>query len=92
MPKLWDDDIRLKLEEIDRILAGKYKLSPPKEEMDWRTYEQKFSSRIKNAMKELDPLIKEAVPAEHHPQVSRLHHHMASDPFSQARYISTQIR
>ena len=30
-------------------------------ERDWRTYEQLFSHRIKTAMKELDPLVKEAV-------------------------------
>jgi hypothetical protein len=30
-------------------------------ERDWRTYEQQFSHRIKTAIKELDPLVKEAV-------------------------------
>ena len=61
MPKVFDEDIKLKLEEIDRIIAKKYKLEHPMKERDWRTYEQQFSHRIKTAMKELDPLVKEAV-------------------------------
>jgi transposase len=61
MPKVFDDDIKTKLEEIDRIIARKYKLEHPMKERDWRTYEQQFSHRIKTAMKELDPLVKEAV-------------------------------
>jgi transposase len=65
MPKVYDRDIRLKLEEIDNILKKKYRLSHPKDKRDWRTYEQQFSHRIKTAMKELDPLIKEAVSSLH---------------------------
>lgn len=57
VPKLFDDDIRFRLEEIEGILAKKCRLSHPKEKRDWRTYEQQFSHRIKTAMKELDPLI-----------------------------------
>ncbi len=50
MPKVFDEDIKLKLEEIDSIIAKKYKLEHPMKERDWRTYEQQFSHRIKNAM------------------------------------------
>ena len=74
MPKFFDEDIRLKLEEIDGILAKKYRLSHPKERRDWRTYEQQFSHRIKTAMKELDPLIEEAVSTIHT-------HHGPGHPF-----------
>ena len=63
MPKVFDEDIKLKLEEIDSIIAKKYKLEHPMKERDWRTYEQQFSHRIKTAMRELDPLVKEAVSA-----------------------------
>ncbi|MCL4333656.1 MAG: ISNCY family transposase, partial [Candidatus Thermoplasmatota archaeon] len=37
----------------------------PMKERDWRTYEQQFSHRIKTAIKELDPLVKEAVSVIH---------------------------
>jgi len=55
MPKVFDDDIKLKLEEIHGFIAKKYKLEHPKNKRDWRTYEEQFSHRIKTAMKELDP-------------------------------------
>ncbi len=32
MPKVWDDDIKLRLEEIDSILKKKYRLTHPEEE------------------------------------------------------------
>ncbi|EQD57519.1 ISA1214-6 transposase, partial [mine drainage metagenome] len=50
-----------KLEEINSILGKKYALEHPKKERDWRTYEQEFAQRIKIAMKDLDPLVSEAV-------------------------------
>lgn len=74
VPKFFDEDTRLKLEEIDGILAKKYRLSHPKEKRDWRTYEQQFSHRIKTATKELDSLIEEAVSTIHT-------HHGPGHPF-----------
>ncbi len=65
MSRVFDEDIKFKLEEIDRIMAKKYKLEHPMKERDWRTYEQQFSHRIKTAMKELDPLVKEVVSTTH---------------------------
>jgi hypothetical protein len=59
------NDILYKLQEINEILGKKYRLEHPREERDWRTYEQQFSQRIKAAMKDLDPLIHEAVSALH---------------------------
>ena len=61
MAKISSDDIQYKLEEINSILGKKYRLDHPKEKRDWRTYEQEFSLRIKTAMKDLEPLIHEAV-------------------------------
>jgi len=55
------DDIQYKLEEINSILGKKYRLEPPEKKRDWRTYEQEFSRRIKMAMKDLDPLVNQAV-------------------------------
>ena len=61
MSRVTSDDIQNKLEDIDTTLRSKYKLEHPEKERDWRTYEQEFSTRIKMAMKDLDPLINEAV-------------------------------
>ncbi len=63
MGRITSDDIRYKLEEINSILGKKYALEHPRKERDWRTYEQEFAERIKAAMKDLDPLISEAVSA-----------------------------
>jgi hypothetical protein len=55
------DDIRDKLKEIDEHIKKEYIESHPKEERDWRTYEQQqFSKRIKEAMTSIDPLIQES--------------------------------
>ena len=61
MGRVTSDDIQYKLEEINSILGRKYVLEHPGKERDWRTYEQEFAERIKAAMKDLDPLVKEAV-------------------------------
>ena len=61
MPRIMSDDIQYKLEEINSFLAIRYRMDHPKKERDWRTYEQEFSTRIKTAMKDLDPLIQETV-------------------------------
>jgi hypothetical protein len=58
---IYDDDIQDKLKEIERHIKKEYIDTHPKEEMDWRTYEQRFSKRIKEAIASLDPLIHEAV-------------------------------
>ena len=58
-----DEDIRDKLKELDEHIRKEYIEGHPKKERDWRTYEQRFSLRIKEAMKALDPLVREAVTA-----------------------------
>jgi len=63
MGRVTDDDIRYKIEEINEVLGKKYAREHPKKERDWRTYEPEFSQRIKTAMKELDPIIDEAISA-----------------------------
>ena len=55
-----DDDIRNKLKEIDDYIRKEYVETHPQKDRDWRTYEQLFSKRIREAMKSLDPLIHEA--------------------------------
>ncbi len=61
MAKVTSQDIQYKLEEINSILGKKYRLEHPDKKRDWRTYEQEFSLRIKTAMRDLEPLIDEAV-------------------------------
>ncbi len=56
-----DDDIRNRLKEIDGHIRKEYIESHPEKERDWRTYEQLFSKRIRDAVKALDPLVHEAV-------------------------------
>lgn len=56
-----DEDIRDKLKELDEHIRKEYIEGHPKKERDWRTYEQRFSLRIKEAMNALDPLVREAV-------------------------------
>ena len=66
MSRIMIEDMHYKLEEINN-LQKKYVLEHPKEERDWRTYEQEFAQRIKTAMRDLDPLENEAVSAIHIP-------------------------
>ena len=61
MARVTGDDIQYKLQEINDILGRKYRLEHPGKKRDWRTYEQEFSLRIKTAMRDLEPLIEEAV-------------------------------
>jgi len=61
MSRVTDEDIRRTVKELDEHIRKEYIESHPKEERDWRTYEQEFSKRIRDAMRSLDPLIHEAV-------------------------------
>ena len=65
MSRIMTEDIHYKLEEINNLLGKQYALEHPKEERDWRTYEQEFAQRIKTAMRDLDPLVNEAVSLIH---------------------------
>ncbi len=58
-----DEDVRNKVKELDEHIRKEYIEAHPEKERDWRTYEQQFSKRIKEAMRSLDPLIREAVSA-----------------------------
>src|SRR5215467_7133864 len=56
-----DEDVRRRVKELDEHIRKEYIESHPKQERDWRTYEQEFSKRVRDAIKALDPLIHEAV-------------------------------
>lgn len=54
-------DIREKLKDIDEFLLEEYRKKHPEEKRDWRTYEQQLAARLKYAIRNLEPLIDEAV-------------------------------
>jgi transposase len=55
-------DIRERLKDIDDFLLEEYRRSHPGDEKrDWRTYEQRLTARVRYAIRNLDPLIDEAV-------------------------------
>ena len=58
-----DEDVRNTVKELGEHIGKTYLEAHQEKERDWRTYEQQFSKRIKEAMKALDPLIHEAVSA-----------------------------
>ncbi len=45
---------------LDDII-DEYKKETPKKKRDWRTYEQRLSLRLRTAIRELEPLIEEAI-------------------------------
>lgn len=78
MARTSSEDVRDKLQEIHDFIGKKYAIDHPKKERDWRTYEQRFSVRIRTAMREQGHLIEEAVlslhiiPARGHPHLLTL--------------------
>ena len=58
-----DEDVRNTVKELGEHIGKAYLETHPEKKRDWRTYEQQFSKRIKEAMKALDPMIHEAVSA-----------------------------
>lgn len=58
---LRSSDIRQRLKDIEDFLLEEYKEKREKKKRDWRTYEQRLSHRIKEAVRQLKPLIEEAV-------------------------------
>jgi len=53
-------DVREVTKLLDEIIKH-YKETTEDKKRDWRTYEQKFAERVKTAMRELSPLIEEAI-------------------------------
>ena len=58
--KAREKEIRKTVQILDSII-NEYKEETPKQKRDWRTYEQQLFQRIKTAIKNLEPLIDEAV-------------------------------
>lgn len=53
-------DIRERLKDIDNFLLEEYKRNKEEKKRDWKTYEQRLAYRIKEAIRNLEPLIDEA--------------------------------
>lgn len=58
--KITTKEVRETVSMLDEIIE-EYKEKTPSKKRDWRTYEQKLARRIKEAIRELEPLIDEAV-------------------------------
>jgi len=61
MHMLRSKQITERLKDIEEFLLDEYKSSKEERKRDWRTYEQRLMHRIKEAIKNLEPLIEEAV-------------------------------
>jgi len=53
-------EIRERLKDIDEFLLAEYKLEKGEEKRDWRTYEEQYLQRIKEAVRQLKPSVDEA--------------------------------
>ncbi len=60
--KVTTKEVRELTSVLDEIVK-EYKASKPEKERDWRTYEQQLAVRIKTAIRELEPLVDEAISA-----------------------------
>ncbi len=54
-------DIHQRLRDIEEFLLEEYKENKEERKRDWRTYEQRLMHRIKGAIRNLEPLIEEAI-------------------------------
>ncbi len=58
--KITTKEVRSVVEILDGII-DEYKEDRPEIKRDWRTYEQRLSKRIRTAIRNLEPLIDEAI-------------------------------
>jgi len=61
MHMLRSKQITERLRDIEEFLLDEYKSSKEERKRDWRTYEQRLMHRVKEAIRNLEPLINEAV-------------------------------
>ncbi len=54
-------EIHERLKDIEEFLLEQYKESKEEKKRDWRTYDQRLTHKIKEAIRKLEPLIDEAV-------------------------------
>lgn len=61
MCMMYSKEIRERLKDIDEFLLAEYKLEKGEEKRDWRTYEEQYLQRIKEAVRQLKPSVDGAV-------------------------------
>ncbi len=65
------EDIRHRLKDIEEFLLKQYKENKVETKRDWQTYEQQLMNRVKGAIRNLEPLIKEATNIRIHRGIGR---------------------
>jgi len=65
-------DIRNRLQDIEDFLLTEYKETAEEPIRDWRTYEQRLMRRVKEAIRNLEPLVNEATCFERHKGQGRI--------------------
>lgn len=55
------EELRKRLKFVEEFLMVEYGLQHPKKKRDWRTYEQQLMYRVKEAIKNIEPLVGEAI-------------------------------
>lgn len=59
--RLWPKHLKDRINDVEDFLLQEYKSKKTEKKRDWRTYEQRLSKRIKDAIRNLEPLIDEAI-------------------------------
>ena len=52
--------VQARLNDLEQFLRDEYQLAHPAKKRDWRTYEEQWARRIRDVMRDLDPLIRKA--------------------------------
>jgi len=52
--------VQARLNDLEEFLRDQYKLEHPPKKRDWRTYEEQWARRIRQVMRDLDPLVQQA--------------------------------
>lgn len=65
------EELRKRIKFVDEYLMEEYKRTHPEKERDWRTYEQRLAYRIKTAIRNIEPLVDEAVKIDVHRERGR---------------------
>jgi len=55
------EGLRKRIKFVEEFLMEEYKLTHPEKERDWRTQEQRLAYKIKTAIRNIEPLVEEAV-------------------------------
>ena len=58
--KISTEQVHQRVADLERLLAEEYKPQHPPKKRDWRTYEQRWAHRLRQAMHDLAPLIEKA--------------------------------